>query len=83
MASSPRPANLNLNGGVKDLQVTNHTQVTHKPAYPTTPGIGASTYLVFGGVFHCTLKTVPAPGCTNKQDKKTACSVRRIQARKP
>ena len=25
------------------------TQVTHKPAYPTTQGVGESTYLVLGG----------------------------------
>ena len=25
------------------------TQVTHKPAYPTTQGVGASTYPVLGG----------------------------------
>ena len=56
MASSPRPANLNLSGGVKDLQVTNQHR---SPTYLLTHALKESSRLpiLWWGVFHCTLTT--------------------------
>ena len=82
MASRPRPANLNLSGGVKDLQVTNqHRSPTNLLTQPLKV-LARLPILCWGG-FPLHPENSASSRLHKQTRQKTACSVRRIQAHKP